>query len=163
MFRLFRAPQLITRLPFKSLIGRQPPHVWQHTSPPIDNDLLAKSLIEEAKRAYRDNNLNATLASLDKLTNLSDYSAFAFLEKGKTYLLQGDLIAARQSLGRAISINPDITEAKRLYLQISYAIGGVPKFLEKSIISPLSSFSETRTTIKCIHVDDEEPIKFKPN
>lgn len=158
MFRLFRAPQRLTRLPIKNINGYPLQSAWQH-SRSTDQTQFANALIDKAKSAYLEDNFAEIHHSLDQLAEMTEYRAAALIEKGKINLLQGDLLAAKLNFNKAISAKPESTEARRLYLQTSFAIGGTPKFLANSKITPLSSFSQLSLDIDYI---DEETVTHKP-
>lgn len=158
MFRFFRAPQRLLRLPIKNTHGYPLQIAWQH-SRSTDQTQFANALIEKAKNDYLDDNLAEIHHSLDQLAEMSEYRAAALIEKGKISLLQGDLLTAKLNFNKAVTAKPESTEARRLYLQTSFAIGGSPEFLANSKITPLSSFSQQSLDIDYI---DEEAVTHKP-
>lgn len=155
MFRFFRATELSRLLPTRTVFINPAMRSRHFTTPgevtgkkqltqePIVTDeQRAIDLIIEAREQHLTREHDKLKEYLIKLTKVNKYRAAALLEIGKLNLINGDLLTAKEHFDQAIDANPDFKEAKRLYLQTTFAIHGVPKFLANSNIELLSSFRE---------------------
>lgn len=155
MFRFFRATQLSRLLPSRTVFVNPAIRSRDFTTPVeaterkqliqepiITDEQRAIDLIKEAREQQLSREHDKLEKHLIKLTKVKKYRAAALLEMGKLNLINGDLLTAKEHFDQAIDANPDFKEARRLYLQTTFAIDGVPKFLASSKIELLSSFAE---------------------
>lgn len=148
MFRLFRTQQTLARqLPARvNQLNLQPriEHrlIEAKINASIAERFCALQLIEDARNADRDHDYPTLHKILDKLSALPKYRAAALVEKGKLNLLEFDLSEAKTNFNGALFAGSVDINTRRYYLYTTFAMNGVPTFLNNAKITPLSSFSD---------------------